>query len=189
MIILSKTDPSKGIAILITGLVIATAVLTGCGSGKSESTSTVPRPSAKPPVYHLAEYDMETGWVQEVSDQKVGSYLESSWHDPASVPSKIVIDSRPAAGATPPFAAAELARAQTNRLRDYKERSFKRVKLGKRSAVRWAYFAAGEYHIAYFFEECDTSIMFHGSTAPISYEPFSEFYGVVASRVKAVCDA
>jgi hypothetical protein len=83
--------------------------------------------------------------------------------------------------------AAELSRAQANWLPKYRERSLKRVKLGPRSMIRWAYFAAGEDRIEYFFEECGTSIMFRGSTTPIAFEPFSEFYGTVASRVKAVC--
>lgn len=149
--------------------------------------SNVKRPSAEPPVYHLAEYDMETGWAQETLDEKVGSYLESVWHDPASFSSKLIIDSQPAAGAPPPMAAAELTRVQANWLPKYRERSLKRVKLGKRSAIRLAYYAAGEDRITYFFEECGTSFIFRGSTVPIAYEPFSEFYGVVASRVKAVC--
>jgi hypothetical protein len=179
--------PKRYVAFLVVMVAIG-AALSGCGSsGKAETTSEVERPSAKPPVYHLAEYDMETGWVQETLDEKVGSYLESVWHDPASFSSKLIIDSRPAAGAPPPMAAAELARVQANWLPKYSERSLKRVKLGKRPAIRLAFFAAGEDRIEYFFEECDTSIVFRGSTTPIAYAPFSRFYGIVASRVKAVC--
>jgi hypothetical protein len=181
------STPKRYVALLGVASAVL-ALLSGCGdSGKAENTSEVERPSAKPPVYHLAEYDMETGWVKETLDEKVGSYLESVWHDPASFSSKLIIDSRPAAGAPPPMTAAELSRVQANWLPKYQERSLKRVKLGKRSAVRLVYFAAGEDRIAYFFEECGTSIMFRGSTTPIAFEPFSEFYGTVASRVKAVC--
>src|SRR6476660_9780468 len=136
----SRARHRRTLLFLLTSTIALGLVLSSCGGGDSEQASTVPRPSAKPPVYHLTEYDMETGWVHEVSDRKVGSYLESAWHDPAVASSKVVIDSRPAAGTAPPLAAAELARVQANRLRDYKERSFKKVKLGKRSAIRWAYF-------------------------------------------------
>ncbi len=159
----------------------------GCGGGDSSDTTAANRPMSDPPLYHQAEYDAETGWTLETSEKKVGNYLETVWHDPASSSSKLIIDSRPAAGAPSPMAAAELSRVQANWLPKYRERDLKKVKLGPRSMIRWAYFAAGEDRIEYFFEECDTSIVFRGSTAPISFKPFSEFYGVVASRVKAVC--
>lgn len=175
--------------IVATCLAAFALVISGCGGGGDEESkeSSVRRPSAKPPVYHLAEYDMETGWTKETLDKKVGDYLQSVWHDPAVFHAKLVISSRPAAGAPPPMAAAELARIQTNYYSDYRERSFKRVKLGKQPMVRWAYEAAGEGHFAYFFEKCGTSIAFTGSSSYLAYEPFSEFYGVVASRVKPVC--
>jgi hypothetical protein len=166
----------------------ALLLIVGCGGGGSSDATAESRPKSDPPLYHQKEYDAETGWEQDTSDRKVGSYLESVWHDPASFSSKLVIDSRPAEGAPPPLAAAELARVQVNWLRDYRERSFKRVKLGRQAAIRWAYDAAGEGHFAYFFEKCGTSIVIRGSTSPIAFEPFSEFYGVVASRVKPVCD-
>jgi hypothetical protein len=170
-------------------LLAALLFVAGCGDGgSSDATAESPRPKSEPPLYHEKEYDVETTWDQGVSDRKVGSYLESIWHDPASFSSRLIIDSRPADGAPPPLAAAELSRAQANWLPKYRERSLKRVKLGNRSAIRLAYFAAGEDRIEYFFEECDTSFIFRGTTVPVAFEPFSEFYGVVASRVKALCD-
>lgn len=173
------------------GAVCAVLLLGGCGGGDSGSESTGAsaenRPSSNPPKYHQTEYDVETGWIQETSDRKVGSYLESVWHDPASFSSKLIIDSRPAEGAPPPLVAAELSRLQANWLPEYRERSLKRVKLGHQPAIRLAFHAAGEDRIEYFFEECGTSIAFRGSTSPIAYKPFSEFYGFVASRVKALC--
>jgi hypothetical protein len=172
-----------GVAFFLSVLLFAV----GCGGGGSSDATAESRPKSDPPLYHLKEYDAETGWTLETSDKKVGSYLETVWHDPASFSSKLIIDSRSAAGAPPPMAAAELTRVQANSLPKYRERSLKRVKLGKRSAIRLAFFASGEDRIEYFFEECGTSIVFRGSTTPIAYEPFSEFYGVVASRVKAVC--
>lgn len=174
-------------------LVILTALAltaSGCGSsgGGDTKSSAVKRPSADPPLYRQTEYDLETSWDQEVSDRHIGAYLESIWHDPASFSSKLIIDSRPSENAPTPLAAAELTRAQTNWLPSYRERSFKKVKLGHQPAVRFAYDAAGESRITYFFEHCGTSIAFRGSTAPSTYEPFSEFYGDAASKIKVVCD-
>ena len=34
----------------------------------------------------------------------------------------------------------------------------------------------------------DAAPLLRGSTTPIAFEPFSELYGLVASRVKALCD-
>ena len=183
----TKLGRTVGVAAI--GLAALALAISGCGGGGGEESreSSVKRPSATPPAYHLAEYDMETGWTNETLDEEVGSYLQSVWHDPASFSSKLIIDSRPAAGAPAPMAAAELARVQVNWLPKYQERSLKRVKLGRRSMIRFVYFASGEDRIEYFFEECDTSIVFRGSTTPIAFEPFSRFYGIVASRVKAVC--
>lgn len=178
----------RGAALAIASIALAFPC-GGCGGGSGEGdASPVKRPSADPPVYHLAEYDMETGWTNETLDQKEGRYLESVWHDPASFSSKLIIDSRPAEGAPPPMAAAEFTRTQANWLPDYRELVLKRVELGGHPAIRLAYFAAGEDRIHYFFEACGVSIAFRGSTAPIAYEPFSEFYGTVASRIKPVCD-
>lgn len=172
------------IAVLLATLLF----VAGCGGGESTGATAEQRPKSDPPQFHQKEYDVNTTWDQETSDRKVGSYLESVWHDPAVLSSKLIIDSRPAAGALPPMAAAEFSRMQADGLPEYRERVLKRVKLGKRSAVRLTYHAAGEDRIDYFLEECGTAIVFRGSTNPISYEPFSEFYGIVASRVKAVCN-
>ncbi len=180
---MSKLGP-----IWIASLLCILLLIAGCGDGGTSDATAEGRPESKPPLYHQTEYDAETGWELEVSDRKVGSYLETVWIDPAVPTAKLIIDSRPAEGASPPMAAAELARVQANWLPQYRERSLKRVKLGKRSAVRWVYHAAGEDRIAYFFEECGTSFMFRGSTSPDAFESFSRFYGIVASRVKALCD-
>lgn len=178
----------SSLSLVAVALLATLLALPGCGGDDSADATAKPRPKSEPPLYHQKEYDAETGWEQDVSDRKVGSYLESVWHDPASFSSKLIIDSRPAEGSPSPLIAAELSRAQANWLPNYRERSLKKVKLGQRSAIRWAYHAAGEGRIEYFFEECGTSFMFRGSTAPIAFGPFSEFYGVVASRVKALCD-
>lgn len=181
-----------GLAAVIVAIAVTALALGGCGGDSndagSEETPAVKRPSANPPEYHQTEYDAFTTWKQEVSDKKVGSYLESVWHDPASVSYKMAIDSRPAAGAPPPLAAAELARAQVNHLQGYRERNLKRVKLGKQPAVRWSYDLGEESHVAYFLEKCGTSIVFSGPVPLVSYEAFSEFYGVVVSKIKPVCN-
>jgi hypothetical protein len=178
----------RRIGLLAIGLAALALIANGCGGGDGEDkTSSVKRPSAEPPAYHQTEYDIETTWTQETSDEKVGSYLQSVWHDPASFSSKMIIDSRPAAGAPPPMAAAELSRVQATWLPKYRERSLKRIKIDHRPTVRLAFFAAGEDRIEYFFEECGTSIVFRGSTAPSLYEPFSRAYGIDVSQIKLVC--
>jgi len=169
-------------------LLLALAFIAGCGSDGSSDATAKSRPKSEPPLYHQAEYDVETGWEPEASDRRVGSYLESVWHDPASFSAKLRIDSRPSEGTAPPLAAADLARIQTNWMPEYRERSFKKVKIGGHSAIRWAADAAGESLIEYLFEECGTSIVMRGTTIPVAYEDFSRFYGIVASRIKVVCD-
>lgn len=177
-------------AAIAVALALAALALAACGGGDGGAeaeTQAVDRPSAEPPDFHLTEYDVNTTWEQESADKRVGDYLESVWRDPAAPTYKVIIDSRPAEGAPPPMAAAELSRLQAKWLSDYRERSLKRVKLGRRPAVRFAFFAAGRDWIEYYLEECGVSIVFRGSTAPAAYEPFSEFYGVVASRIKPLC--
>jgi hypothetical protein len=176
------------------------AALSGCGSsGKAETTSEVERPSAHkppasnvnranagPPVFHQAEYDLETEWTQDTSDHRAGRYLKSVWHDPAAATYKLVISSRPSRNFAPPLAAAELSRMKARHLRKYREVSFKKVKIGH-PAVRFAYYAGGEDYIEYFFAKCGTSIAFQGSTYPGSFKLFSWFYEDTAAQIKPVC--
>ena len=174
---------------LLLALTAIAAALSGCGSsGEAETTSEVERPSADPPVYHQTAYDVETGWTLDTSDEKVGDYLHTVWHDFASEDFKLIIDSRPAEGASPPMTAAELSRVQASWLPKYKEISLRRVKLDQRPAVRFAYFAAGQERIEYFFEECGTSIIFRGSAEPAADNNFPYYYRSIASGVKLVCD-
>ena len=116
------------------------------------------------------------------------TYCTPSGADFASDNFKMVIDSRPAAGAPPPMTAAELSRVQASWLPKYKELSLKRVKLGHKPAVRSAYFGAGQERIEYFFEECGTSIIFRGSAEPASDNNFPRYYATMASNLKLVCD-
>jgi hypothetical protein len=169
-------------------LAVAAFALSGCGGGTPDPKTALVHPSAKPPLYHQTRYDVETNWVQETSDKRTGAYLESVWHDPASFSSKLLIDSRSAAGTAPPLAAAELARVQASRMPGYRELGFKKVKLGGHPAMRLSFFGGGEDWIEYFFEECGTSIVFRGSTSPIALAPFSRFYGAVASTLEVRCD-
>jgi hypothetical protein len=177
------------LAILVAGLVALTLTASGCGgSGDESSTSAVKRPSEDPPDFHLTEYDVNTTWDHDVSDKRVGKYLVSVWHDPAVPTTRLFIDSRPSEGTSPPLASAELARIQASSLRKYRERGIKKVKVGGHPAIRWAFEAGGEGYIEYFFAECGTSILLHGSTDPVDFEGFARFYSQVASRVKVVCD-
>lgn len=146
------------------------------------------RPSSTSPLRHLTDYDVETTWEQDVSERKVGRYLENVWHDPAAVHSLLVIDSQASNNALPLLAAAELARVQAGWLSKYHERSFKKVEVGGHPAVRWAFSVADKGYIEYFFAKCGTSIALHGSTALITFKNFADYYRVAASRVKVACD-
>jgi hypothetical protein len=188
------------VAFLVIMAAIA-AALSGCGSSsKAETTSEVERPSAHkppasngnrasagPPIFHQAEYDLETEWIQDTSDHRAGRYLKSAWHDPCCPRYKLVISSRPSRNFAPPLAAAELSRKQARHLRKYREVSFKKVKIGH-PAVRFVYYAGGDDYIEYFFAKCGTSIALQGSTNPGSFKLFSWFYENTASQVKPVCD-
>jgi hypothetical protein len=136
----------------------------------------------------MKEYDAETTWDNDASDKRVGTYLESVWHDPASPTATLLINSRPSEGTPTPLATAEQARIQANRLPDYRERSFKKVKLGRQPMTRFAYDAEGESYIAYFFELCNTNITARGSSDPGLFENFSEYYDLAVSAIKVLCD-
>ena len=190
----------------VAAIAIVASVFAGCGddgsstetaavspnatpppSSSSTEAGTVTRPSSTSPFHHLTDYDVETTWEQDVSERKVGRYLENVWHDPAAVDSLLVIDSQASDNALSPLAAAELARVQTGWLSKYHERSFKKVKVGGHTAVRWTFSVADKGHIEYFFAKCGTSIALHGSTALITFKDFADYYRVAASRVKIAC--
>ena len=181
-------------------IVSALALLSGCGSSSDrDETSSAKQLSAhKTPaskgsqasvetrIYHQAEYDLETEWIQERSDQRAGPYLKSAWHDPCCPRYQLVISSRPSRGFVAPLAAAELSRERAKHSGKYREVSFKKVKVGH-PAVRFVYSAGGEDYIEYFFAKCGTSIASKGSTNPGSFKLFSWFYENTASQIKPVC--
>jgi hypothetical protein len=172
-------------------LVVAIAVAAVLLSGGSDDDAPAVNPAiTKQQNYHLAQYDagVSSGWPQDASDEHVGGYLESAWHDPASTEVTFVIDSRDAAEAGPPMAAAELSRALAQYLPDYSERGMKWIRLGGRPAVRWAYNVAGEARLDYFFEECDTSLVVRGSTPPVAWEALAPFFRGMATVITANCD-
>jgi len=119
---------------------------------------------------------------------RVGSYTESSWHDPA-VPKDITItiDSRAADEAGSPAANADLARIQTNQLSGYRERGMKRVKLGGRPTIQWAFDMGEESRVDFFFEECGISFVVRGKATPFSFESLSESFREMTSTIKADC--
>jgi hypothetical protein len=179
------------------------AAVNGCGdNGKAETTSEVDRASAHkppaasgdqadvgPPIFHQAEYDLETEWTRDTSDHRAGRYLKSVWHDPPAPSYKLVVSSRPSHNFARPLAAAELSRMKARHRRKYREIGFKQAKIGHPAvpAVRFAYYAGGEDYIEYFFAKCGTSIALQGSTTPSSFKLFSWFYENIASQIKPVC--
>jgi hypothetical protein len=128
------------------------------------------------------------GWPQDQNQERVGSYIESSWHDPASPKEiTITIDSRAADEAGSPAANADLARIQTTQLNGYRERGMKRVKLGGRPTVQWAFDIADESRVDFFFEECGISFVVRGLATPFSFESLSESFREMTSTIKANC--
>jgi hypothetical protein len=164
---------AAGAVLLLAGLLL----LAGCGSSEEESSGP-------------ARYEVEpfNGWPPESKEKKVGGYVENSWYDPAAEDIVFAVDSRASEGAGSPLANAELGQLQTSKLPGYRERTLKKVKLGGRPAVLWAYDVAGESHVDFFFEECDTSFVVRGTTSPIAYEALSESFREMASTIKAKCD-
>jgi len=179
----------RGSLTLLIGALAAAAILSGCGSGGTGQASTNPRPASSPPQYHQANYDVEifSDWPQEESDKRVGAYSESAWADPESAIITLRIDSRPSAGTGTPVANAELARAQVNHLPGYQERSFGKISLGGRSAIRWTYNLFGEGRVGYFFSECGTSFAVLGATPPQAFASLSESFQEMAGTIKALC--
>lgn len=174
---------------LLAGLAAA-LILAGCGGGGSDQATAQPRPKSVPPFFHQAHYDVRiyTGWPQDESDKKVGSYLESAWHDPAGSIADILIDSRESADTGSPIANAELARVQAEQLPGYREHDFKKVMLGAQPAVRWAYDLSGKERLDYFFERCGTSFIVRGSFPPTSLAIYPPSIQTMASAIKVVCD-
>jgi hypothetical protein len=156
---------------------VAMLLLPGCGG-----SSTPVDPSA---------YDIEifNGWPQVKKEEKVGGYVENAWRDPESP--IIAVDSRAAGNeAGTPMANADLARVQTSELPGYKERGVKRVKLGRRPAVQWAYDTAEERAgIDFFFEECGVSFVVRGTMGRVAFEALSESIREMAETIKVKgCD-
>jgi hypothetical protein len=180
----------EGLSFLAAAAIVVVLALSGCGGGGSNDASAAPRPKSEPPNYHQAQYDVEifNGWPQDESDRKVGSYLESTWHDPASAVVTITINSRASDETESPIANAELARVQANHLPGYRERGLKGIRLSGHPAVRWAFDASGEARIDYFFEECGVSIVVLGATSPVSFAALSESFREMAAKIKIVCE-
>jgi hypothetical protein len=171
-------------------VVVAIAAAALLLSGSSDSAPEIDPVITKQQNYHQKQYDagVSSGWPQDSSDQRVGNYLESRWHDPASTSILYIIDSISAEEAAPPMALAELARAQARELKDYRERGLKWVHLRGIPVVRWAYEAANEGRIEFFFEECGIDIVARGSMAKTSFESFAGFYRGMASVITSNCD-
>lgn len=177
-----------GTAVALVAAIAVVAILLGGGS--DGSSPAVDPAITKQQNYHQAQYaaGVSSGWPQDASDQHVGGYLESAWHDPASTETTFVIDSRDAGEAGPPMVSAELARLQTQHLPKYRERGRSWVRLRGQPAIRWAYDVAGEAHLDYFFEECDTSFVVRGTTPPVAWDALAPFFRGMATVITANCD-
>lgn len=158
-------------------IAIGVAAALGFSSGDSRETS---RP---------ARYDIEihNGWPQTEDEKHVGNYLESEWRNPLGP--VIAIDSQLSDEAGPPIANAELAQIQTYQLPGYRERGLKRIRLGGRPVVQWAFdIPKDESTIEFFFEECGTSFIVRASTTVSSFETYADAFREMASTIKIDCD-
>ena len=156
-------------------ILLALAVCVG-GCGGSEAAT---RP---------ARYDItiHNGWPQIADEKSVGHFLESAWRDP--VGPIITVDSRLAEETGSPLANAEIAKLQTSQLPDYRERTFKTIKLGGRPTIQWGFDTSKEEsRFELFFEECDTAFIVRGSMGTVGYEAFADSFRVMAATLKADC--
>jgi hypothetical protein len=161
------------VAVLLTSLLI----LTGCGG------------SSKPVDPNAYSIEIFGGWPQVKKEEKVGGYIENAWRDPESP--IIAVDTRVAGDDVgSPMTNADLARIQTSELPGYKERAFKRVKLGSRSAVSFAYDTANERAgIDFFFEECGISFVVRGTLGQYGFEALAPSIREMAGTIKVKdCD-
>jgi hypothetical protein len=162
---------SIGAAILLT-LAVAAG---GCGGSEA---------ATRPARYDIT---IHNGWPQTADEKSVGHFLESSWLDP--VGPIITVDSRLAEETGSPLANAEVAKLQTSQLPDYRERTFKKIKLGGRPTVQWGFdISKEESRFELFFEECDTTFIVRGSMGTVGYEAFADSFREMAATLKADCD-
>jgi hypothetical protein len=140
--------------------------------------------------YHQTQYaaGVSTSWPQDSNDKRVGGYLESAWHDPASEEVVYVIDSISSEESGTPIATAQVSRIHARQMPDYKEHGMKRVKIRDTPAVRWKYYAGGRSWVEYYFEECGVNMVVRGSSPLPSLENFAEFYRGMTFTITANCD-
>lgn len=175
---------------LVAGLAAA-LVLSGCGGGRSDQATAEPRPKSVPPHFHQAHYDVRiyNGWPQYESDKRIGSYLESAWHDGGNAAVDILIDSRASDDTGSPIANAELARIQAEQLPSYRARDLKKIMIGTQPAVQLGFALPGKAYFDYFFERCGTSIIIRGWMPPSYFATYAESFREMASSIKVVCDS
>jgi hypothetical protein len=160
-------------AIFVAALLAPLLLLTGCGSSSKP---------ADPTAYSIKVFN---GWPQVKKEEKVGGYVENAWRDPESP--IIAVDSRPSEETGSPMANAELAQIQTYELPGYEEKrgGLKKVKLGSRPAIRFAYYTAEERSgIDFFFEECGISFVVRGTMGQVAFAALSESVQEMAETIK-----
>lgn len=161
---------------LIGAVLLVVLCTGGCGGGDEEAD-------------HPARYQItiNNGWPQIEDEKEVAGFLESAWLDP--VGPIIAINTRLADETGSPMANAQLARIQTSKLPDYRERVFKKIRLGGRPTVKWGFdISKDESRMEFFFEECDTAFIVRGSMGTIGYEAFTGSFSDMTSTLKADCD-
>jgi hypothetical protein len=150
----------------------ALLLLAGCGDSSK---------SVDPSAYSIEIFN---GWPQIKKEERVGGYIENAWRDPESP--IIAVDTREAGdGVGSPMANADLAQIQTSLLPEHKNHGIKRIKLGHRPAVQFAYDTGAKYsEIDFFFEECGISFVVRGLVGQVGFEALSESIREMAETIK-----
>jgi hypothetical protein len=158
------------------GVVLAISLfIAGCG-GSSEPD--------RPATYKIT---INNGWPKVVDEKKVAGFLESAWRDP--VGPTVAVNTRLASETGSPMYNAQLAQIQTSKMPGYRERGMKRLKVGGRPVVYWAFDVANEEsRVEYFFEECDTLFILRGAMGTVGYEAFARDWRAFTASIKPDCN-
>jgi hypothetical protein len=171
-----------------TAWLAALLVLSSCG-GSSDQPSIDPR-IAERQNYHQKQYDagIANPWPIDRSDQRVGGYLETSWHAPGAGAATFTIYSRTGDETGSPTATANVALVQTRKLPDYREGGVKAERLRETPAVRWSFDLGEIEYVEHFFEECGIGFIVREAAPPERWDALRPFFEEMSEMVSAKCD-
>jgi hypothetical protein len=179
---------TKSAIVSATAWLAALLVLSSCG-GSSDQPSVDPR-VAERQNYHQKQYDagIANPWPIDRSDERVGGYLETSWHAPGAEAATFTIYSRTGDETGSPAATANVALVQTRKLPDYREGGVKAERLRETPAVRWSFDLGEIEYVEHFFEECGIDFIVREAAPPERWKALSPFFEEMSEMVSAKCD-